>query len=64
VTVFFFTFSSKPQKKIKIKKTKKNKQKKTSGTQQVEFRDKRPPEKTPRMVVSKYSGEAFDLPDY
>ena len=29
----------------------------------VEFRDKRPPEKTPRMVVST-SGEPFDLPDY
>ena len=34
-----------------------------SSTQQVEFRDKRPPEKTPRMVVST-SGEPFDLPDY
>ena len=34
-----------------------------SITQQVEFRDKRPPEKTPRMVVSS-SGEPFDLPDF
>ena len=34
-----------------------------SLTQQVELRDKRPPEKTPRMVVST-SGEPFDLPDY
>jgi hypothetical protein len=35
----------------------------TSGPQQVDFRDKRPPEKTPRMAVST-SGEPFDLPDY
>ena len=34
-----------------------------STTSTVEFRDKRPPEKTPRMVVST-SGEPFDLPDY
>jgi hypothetical protein len=35
----------------------------TSGPQQVDFRDKRPPEKTLRMAVST-SGEPFDLPDY
>ncbi len=35
----------------------------TSGPQQVDFRDKRPPEKTPRMAVST-SGEPVDLPDY
>jgi hypothetical protein len=35
----------------------------TSGPQQVEFRDKRPPEKPPRIIVST-SGEPFDLPDY
>jgi hypothetical protein len=35
----------------------------TSGPQQVDFRGKRPPEKTPRMAVST-SGEPFDLPDY
>jgi len=34
-----------------------------SGATQVDFRDKRPPEKTPRMTVST-TGEPFDLPDY
>ena len=33
------------------------------GATQIDFRDKRPPEKTPRMTVST-TGEPFDLPDY